>query len=131
LAGLLYDVGLMVALRVFDRSYANGQLPTSIEFRAAFQKQSLIISGRVGRLWSLPEIVLQAIDAQTTNAGAATATPLAQVVSKADFISKTCILVDAEQLAIDVDKIKQILSETETACLITMSGGQVSVANIL
>jgi HD-like signal output (HDOD) protein len=131
LAGLLHDVGLMVALRVFDRSSANGQLPTSPEFRDAIQKKSLIISSRIGQIWSLPEIVLKAIDAQITDEAGAANMPLAQVLKKADFISKTCILIDAEQLAIDLEQIRDILTESEAECLITMLDGQVSVANIL
>jgi len=131
LAGLLHDVGLMVALRVFDRSYANAQLPTSAEFRDAFQKKSLIISSRIGRIWSLPEIVLQAIDAQTTDVTAIPKTPLAEVLKQADFISKTCVLVDAEQLGVDPDQMGVVLTDAEIDCLITMLNGQVSVANIL
>ena len=131
LAGLMQDVGLMVALRVFDRSSGNGQLPTSAEFRAAFQQHSLILSTRIGQIWSLPEIVIRAIEAQSTDRLALAKLPLAKVLKKADFISKTCILIDAEHLKVDMERARVILTDSETDCLFTMLEGQVNVTNIL
>jgi len=131
LAGLMQDVGLMVALRVFDRSSGNGRLPTSPEFRVAFQQHALILSTRIGQIWSLPEIVIRAIEAQGSDRNALAKITMARVLKKADFISKTCILIDNEQLKVDMERARVILTDSETDCLFTMLEGQVNVTNIL
>ncbi|MET3107169.1 HD-like signal output (HDOD) protein [Oxalobacteraceae bacterium GrIS 1.18] len=131
LAGLMQDVGLMVALRVFDRSSGNGKLPTSTEFRADFQLHALILSTRIGQIWSLPEIVTRAIEAQGVDRTMLAKHPLARVLKKADFISKTCILIDAGQIKLDTERMREILTESEADCLFTMLEGQVNVANVL
>ena len=131
LAGLMQDVGLMVALRVFDRSSGNGELPTSAHFRDGFQKKSLVLSARIGQIWSIPELVIRAVEAQNGDRTALAKIPMARVLKKADFISKTCMLINNGQLALDMERVREILSDSESDCLITMLEGQVSVANIL
>jgi hypothetical protein len=106
-------------------------LPNSAEFRSAFQQKSLILSTRIGQIWSLPEIVIRAIEAQSIDRPALVKLPLARVLKKADFISKTCILIDAEHINIDMERVRVILTDSETDCLFTMLEGQVNVANIL
>jgi len=131
LAGLMQDVGLMVALRVFDRSSGNGELPTSTQFRHAFQKKALLLSGRIGQIWSIPELVIRAIEAQNGDRIALAKIPMARVLKKADFISKTCMLINNGQLALDMDRVREILSDAESDCMITMLQGKIGVANIL
>jgi HD-like signal output (HDOD) protein len=131
LAGLVQDVGLMVALRVFDRSSGNGQLPNSPEFRRSFQQKSLILSTRIGQIWSLPEMVIRSIEAQGADRTDLIKLPLAKVLKKADFISKICILIEDGHLKVDLERARVILTDSETDCLFTMLEGQVNVANIL
>jgi len=131
LAGLMQDVGLMVALRVFDRSSGNGELPTSTQFRNAFQKKALLLSGRIGQNWSIPELVIRAIEAQNGDRTALAKIPMARVLKKADFISKTCMLINHGQLRLDMDRVRELLSDAESDCMITMLQGKVGVANIL
>jgi HD-like signal output (HDOD) protein len=131
LAGLMQDVGLMVALRVFDRSSGNGQLPTSAAFRLSFVQHALILSTRIAQIWSLPEIVIRAMEAQCGDRTALAKFPLAKVLKKADFISKTCVLIDAQQLKIDMERARVVLSDSELDCLFTMLEGQVNVTNVL
>ncbi|PRC91588.1 HDOD domain-containing protein [Solimicrobium silvestre] len=131
LAGLMQDVGIIVALRIFDRSSNNSDFPTATEFRAAFQKKSLILSARIGQIWTLPEIVTKAIDAQLMESTELAALPMGVVLKKADFISKTCILINTGQLNVDMEQVKDILIESEMDCLLSMQGGQISLANIM
>jgi HD-like signal output (HDOD) protein len=131
LAGLMQDVGLIVALRVFDRSSSDGDLPTGAEFRAALQKKSLILSTRIGQIWLLPEIVIRAIEAQGIDRTGLAKIPIAKVLNKADFISKTVILINAGYLRVDMEKVRAILSTSEMDCLISMLENQVSVATII
>jgi len=130
LAGLMQDVGVIVALRVFDRSGAESDLPTSTEFRLAFQHQALILSARIGQIWTLPENVTATIEGQLSGAMAAS-DPMVMVLNKANFISKTCQLINAGLLHVDMKQMKTILGDAEFDCLSSLLSGQVSVANIL
>jgi len=131
LAGLMYDVGLVVALRVFDRSSSNAALPTTSSFRHALKLKALILSTRIGQIWILPEIVIRAIEAQGIDRIAYAKLPIAKVLKKADFISKTVTLIEAGYLKVELDKVRGIVTESEMDCLINMLEGQSSVANIL
>ncbi len=131
LAGLMQDVGLMVALRVFDRSSGNAALPTSSEFRRAFQQKSLVLSTRIGQIWALPDVVIKAIESQGPDKTAPVRAPLASVLDRADLLSKICILINQEQINLDMERVRVILTDAETDCLFTMLEGQVSVATIM
>jgi len=131
LAGLVQDVGVIVALRVFDRSNSTGDLPTSDEFRIAFLTKSIALSARIGQIWTLPEVVVNAIAQQTSAATATNSEPMARVLQRADFISKTCMLINAGQLSLDLNKLKTTLTETEMDSLTGLLSGQLSVANIM
>ncbi|PRC91124.1 HDOD domain [Solimicrobium silvestre] len=131
LAGLMQDVGLMVALRVFDRSSGSGQLPTSPTFRDEFQQQSMVLSARIGHIWSLPEVVIKAIEGQGMDKTALAKIPLAKVLQKGDFLSKTCVLIDSGQLNVDMERVRGVLTEAEMDCLFTLLEGNKNVSNIL
>jgi len=121
----------MVALRVFDRSSGNAPLPTSDEFRAAFQQKALVLSTRIGQIWALPEIVIRTIEAQAIDKAALAKLPMAKVLQKADLLSKICILIDEEVIMLDMERVRVVLTDSETDSLFTMLEGQVSVANIM
>jgi len=129
LAGLMRDVGVIVALRVFDRSGTDTVLPISTEFRLGFQHKSLVLSGRIGQIWTLPEKVVAAIEAQLP--GSANVTGMAAVLQRADFISKTCMLVNAGMLNLDNARMQDILTDSENDCLAALLSGKVSVANLM
>jgi len=131
LAGLMQDVGIIVALRVFDRSNSSGDLPTSDEFRTAFLEKSMALSARIGQIWTLPEVVVSAITQQSFDKTATIPEPMAQVLRRADFISKTCMLINAGQLSLDLNKLGTTLTKTEMDSLTALLNGQVSVANIM
>jgi len=131
LAGLMRDVGIIVALRVFDRSSSSGDLPTSDEFRSAFLLKSVALSSRIGQIWTLPVGVINAIKLQVPDKSAPVPDPMGQVLQRADFISKTCMLINAGLLAVDMDQLKATLTQPEMDCLSALLSGQVSVANIM
>ena len=131
LAGLMQDVGIIVALRVFDRSNSSGTLPTSDEFRTAFQAKSMALSARIGQIWTLPDSVVHAIGLQGPEAIGADSDAMAQVLQRADFISKTCMLVNDQQLSLDMSRLSSTLTRSEMDSLTALLSGQVSVANIM
>lgn len=92
LAGLMENVGLIVALRVIDQSFGDrAALPGSAEFCHALFSYSRMISARIALLWEFPPGVVAAI-AQT---GEPDAPPLSLALARADRISKLRMLADA------------------------------------
>ena len=73
---------------------------------------------------------MNAIEARLPGANPA-AVPMAMVLEKADFISKTCQLIHARLIAVDMEQMKTVLDDAELACLSSLLSGQVSAANIM
>lgn len=94
LAGLMHNVGLIVAFRLIDQIYSDTVLPQSDAFCAALFAAARSLSARIAALWDFPPAVAEAI-AQDA------ATPLALTLARADRIAKLRMLVDAGQFAAD------------------------------
>jgi HD-like signal output (HDOD) protein len=91
LAGLMKNVGLIVAFRLMDQIYPDPAIPQSDGFIRALFITSRSISARIARLWDFPAGVVTAIEME----GMPDAPPLAQALGLADRISKIRMLVDA------------------------------------
>jgi len=61
LAGLMQNVGLVVALRLIDQVDAAGRLPQSDEFVHALRGHARVLSARIAQQWELPAPVSAAI----------------------------------------------------------------------
>ena len=134
LAGLMADVGFMVALRVFDRgcdARFEGQLPNSSTFKNMLQKKSLILSARISAIWTMPEVVIKAIEGQGLDKLTRAKLPLAKVLNRANLLSKLCILIQAGKLNVDMDKMREILSEAEMDCLSVLVDGRATLASVV
>lgn len=131
LAGLMQDVGLMVALRVFDRSSGTGHLPLAQDFRRPFQQKALLLSARIGQVWTIPEMAIKVVEAQGIDRTGLAKLPLARVMQKADFIARCCTLIEAGQLMLDLDKLRTMLSEAEADVLVTVIEGHTNIANVM
>jgi len=91
LAGLMQDVGLIVALRLFDQASEASALPGDAHAAAQLQDAARQLSARIALQWELPPPIAAAI------LGAAApdaATPLAQALGQADRIARLRILLD-------------------------------------
>jgi HD-like signal output (HDOD) protein len=97
LAGLIQNVGLVVALRLIDQVAGAGLLPGSDAFRSALLAHARRLAHAIALEWAFPPAVAGAI------AGAAMpdAGPLARVLGTADLLAKLRLLVDAGELAPD------------------------------
>lgn len=91
LAGLMKNVGLIVAFRLMDQIYPDPAIPQSDGFIRALFITSRSISARIARLWDFPPGVVSAIEME----GMPEAPPLAQALALADRVSKIRMLVDA------------------------------------
>jgi HD-like signal output (HDOD) protein len=117
LAGLLHNVGLIVAFRLIDRVYTGEALPSSAEFSEALLSNARLLSSRIAALWEFPVTVSVAI----ADAGLPGAPPLAQVLALADRLATLRMLVDAGQFAADDPFVLQGLAPAAVACLEKLS----------
>lgn len=107
LAGLMENVGLVVAFRLVDQICADEALPWSEPFIAALFTHARVLSARIAALWEFPETVAAAIEA----AGRADAAPLAQALALGDRLAKLRMLVDGAQFAADDPFVTDGLSD--------------------
>jgi HD-like signal output (HDOD) protein len=97
LAGLIQNVGLIVAFRLIDQVYNEDVLPRSNAFAAALLGQARRLAHGIAREWAFPDSVAQAI----LDADAPGANGMVGVLATADALAKLRLLVDAGELPID------------------------------
>jgi len=98
LAGLMHDLGLIVALRLFDRVAETGALPQDAPAAAQLLAAAGELSGRIALYWELPPPVAAAI-LGARSATAAPATPLARTLERAVGVARLRLLADHGLLA--------------------------------
>ncbi|MBQ5947629.1 HDOD domain-containing protein [Massilia sp. ST3] len=91
LAGLMRNVGLVVALRVADQVLPGGALPDDDAFTEALLGAALPLSARIALAWELPASVAAAIG------GIDPSQPLARARAAGDRLAKLRLLADAAQ----------------------------------
>ena len=95
LAGLMANVGLVVAFRLIDQMHAPDAFPQSDAFIAQVFAQARQLSVRIAELWEFPESVTRAIAHAGLDADAdADADPQAQALALGERLSKLRMLVD-------------------------------------
>ena len=97
LAGLMANVGLVVAFRLIDQMHAPDAFPQSEAFIAQVFAQARILSVRIAELWEFPESVTRAIG----QAWQADADPQAQALAQGERLSKLRMLVDTGRFPAD------------------------------
>lgn len=90
LAGLMQNLGLIVAFRLMDQIAPAAALPQSEAFAHALLDDTRTLSSRIAAAWELPPPVGQAI----LQAGEPDATPLAQALDEGDRLAKLRVLTD-------------------------------------
>jgi HD-like signal output (HDOD) protein len=112
LAGLMANVGLVVAFRLIDQMCSEDALPQSDEFIGELFAQARVLSARIGELWEFPATVTSAIE----DAGQPDASPLAQTLALSDRLSKLRMLVDAVKVTPDDPFVVDGLDKAALAC---------------
>lgn len=113
LAGLMQDVGLMVAFRLADRTCQNGKVPASPGFGIELLASSRQLSAVIATHWDFPGDVAAAI----AQAGDPDGTVLAQALAQGDHIAKLRLLIDAGMLAEDDALVAEGLNSFQRRCL--------------
>src|SRR5437763_2530848 len=113
LAGLMQNVGLVVALRLADRVCQNGKVPGSSAFGLALFGDSRQLSAAIARHWAFPDPVADAIAGVGTPAPG----PLSQALALGDRIAKLRVLIDARVIDEDDALVSEGLDNFQRRCL--------------
>jgi HD-like signal output (HDOD) protein len=98
LAGLMQNVGLMVALRTMDHVAKERQVLGTTMFYTHLMRHARQLSCNIGREWGMPDTVLVAIGEQLTFRKQATLSPLGQLLALSDYLSKARQMADHNRL---------------------------------
>jgi HD-like signal output (HDOD) protein len=113
LAGLIQNVGLIVAFRLADRVIPDGKMPGSSEFGASLLACSRQLSAGIATHWEFPHAVADAI----AQAGDPGESKLAQALALGDRIAKLRLLIDNRVLAADDTLVTEGLDAFQRRCL--------------
>jgi HD-like signal output (HDOD) protein len=113
LAGLMQNVGLVVALRLADRVCQNGKVPGSSDFGLELFAASRQLSAGIARYWAFPGEVADAIAAMD----APEPDPLGQALALGDRIAKLRVLIDARVIDEDDALVTDGLNSFQRRCL--------------
>lgn len=112
LAGLMQNVGQIVAFRVADRFCEGGRMPGSSEFGLRLLNLSRQLSAGIAAHWDFPKDVAEAI-AQAGHPQ----TNLAQALALGDRIAKVRMLIDANVIPEDDKFVTDGLDSFQRRCL--------------
>jgi HD-like signal output (HDOD) protein len=113
LAGLMQNVGLVVAFRVADRICGEGKVPASSAFGARLLAVSRQLSSAIAAHWNFPPEVAEAI----AQAGDPGPDHLAEALALGDRIAKLRMLVDADVLSEEDKLVTEGLDNFQRRCL--------------
>jgi HD-like signal output (HDOD) protein len=113
LAGLMQNVGLVVAFRLADRVCTDGRIPGSSAFGARLLAGSRQLSSAIAAHWKFPEEVALAI----AHAGDPGADHLAEALAQGDRIAKLRLLIDAEVVGEEDSLVTEGLDNFQRRCL--------------
>ncbi|MFA6070424.1 hypothetical protein AKG95_17225 [Janthinobacterium lividum] len=109
LAGLMANVGLVVAFRLIDQMHGADVFPQSDAFIAQVFAQARILSVRIAELWEFPQSVTRAIG----QVGQADADPQAQALALGERLSKLRMLADSGHFPADDPFVTTGLGKSE------------------
>ncbi|MEH6433965.1 HDOD domain-containing protein [Massilia sp. DD77] len=112
LAGLMQNVGLIVAFRMAGRHCEGGRMPGSSEFGLRLLNISRQLSAVIAAHWDFPPQVAEAI----VHAGRPS-TPLAEALAHGDRVAKLRLLIDAEVIPADDPFVTSGLDNFQRRCL--------------
>ena len=103
LAGLIQNVGLIVALRVMDQDGMANEAIGATAFCNALIPKARLLSASIGREWHFPAEVITAIDEQAIVGQRQTRSAVGQMLSIADYLAKLNMLVAVGEQVPDPD----------------------------
>lgn len=105
LAGLVRDIGAIIALKTMDQIENIDDAPRSYKFQRLFSKQSLQLSRLIASEWEFPANVVQAIKDQTIKSDPEKMPALASVVHAATLMSQLQVLIEEHRVDDDLTRL--------------------------
>jgi HD-like signal output (HDOD) protein len=112
LAGLMQNVGLIVAFRVIDQLGPGDSLPQSDRFLGELLAAARALSGAIAREWDFPPAVAAAVK----QAGDPDAPPLAQALAQGNRLATLRVLVDGGVPGADDPQIVDGMDAVQRSC---------------
>ena len=116
LAGLVHNVGLIVTLRIMDQSAKEDRSLGSELFCARLIRDARTLTTSIGREWNFPETVVVAIAEQAGGRKGVPVSPLGQLLTMTDYLSKLRILAEAGRIDADDPALFKGLAPSALAC---------------
>jgi HD-like signal output (HDOD) protein len=104
LAGLVGDLGLIVALRLFDSMLEADALPQDPAFVAELLARTRTLAARISLQWELPPPIAAAV-LGAQGRGPSAGQPLAQALGRAERLAILRLLLDAGMLGADAPAV--------------------------
>lgn len=120
LAGLLQNVGLVVAFRVSDGVCEDGRIPSSRAFGEELLALSRRLSSHIAAHWDFPPEVCESI----AHAGDPGELPLARALALGDRIAKLRLLIDANVLSEQDSLVTDGLDKFQRRCLAKLGNAE-------
>ena len=113
LAGLMQNLGLIVALRLAERAGEGGKIPGSSAFGQRLFEVSRQLSSSIAGHWEFPKEVVEGI----AQASRPDASNLAATLARADQVAKLRLLIDAGVVSEGDALVTDSLDNVELRCL--------------
>ncbi|MCP5197216.1 MAG: HDOD domain-containing protein [Gammaproteobacteria bacterium] len=109
LAGIVCNIGMIVAIRIMDHLQKSRELPQSIVFYQEFLIKTKQLTFRIAENWQFPSAVLDALKEQTTLDQKPDIEKLGSALYTANRLSQLRVLVDEKNLEDDIDQLNHRL----------------------
>ncbi|MBI3284429.1 MAG: HDOD domain-containing protein [Burkholderiales bacterium] len=116
LAGLMKNVGLIVAFRLLDQVCEQARFGYSPSFHATFSSVAATLSYRIAQRWEFPPQLILALQQQSGGSKAIDWSPLGRLLHDADLLSKMRLLANHGQLKAGDKSLKFGLSQQAARC---------------
>jgi HD-like signal output (HDOD) protein len=102
LAGLVRDIGAIVALKAMDNIGDLCDAPRSYKFQRRFEKQSLRLSSLIATEWEFPSNIITALDEQAEARDPKTMSTLGSILYPATLMSQLQVLIKEGLISNDI-----------------------------
>lgn len=117
LAALVQNIGVTVALKVFDKHLDINDAPRSTAFHQAMGLITRKLTLHIVKSWDFPPDIVAAIEEQVDIDSVGTVSQLGSVIYAADRLSKLFMLVENKRIQFDLDQIiKDPSADQQNSC---------------
>lgn len=125
LAGLMKNVGLIIAFRLLDQTCGQARFSYSPSFHSTLSSVAATLSHRIAQRWDFPPHIILALQQQTGGSKAIDWSPLGLLLHDADLLSKMRLLANHGQLKAADKSLKFGLSPAAGQCFDSLNTIQV------